>query len=88
MFKFRRFFTLLTLIGPTIITSNIDNDAGGIVIYSIAGADYGYSILWTLMPMAFLLIILWEMSSRTGIINGKGLTDLVFGITETRQCHR
>ena len=77
MFGFRRFFLLLTLIGPAIITSNIDNDAGGIAIYSIAGANYGYNMLWTLIPIVFLLIILQEMSSRTGIITGKGLADLI-----------
>jgi NRAMP (natural resistance-associated macrophage protein)-like metal ion transporter len=77
MFGFRRFFLLLALIGPAIITSNIDNDAGGIAIYSIAGANYGYNMLWTLIPIVFLLIILQEMSSRTGIITGKGLADLI-----------
>src|SRR5512136_3084191 len=77
MFRFRRFFLLLTLIGPAIITSNIDNDAGGIAIYSIAGASHGYNMLWTLIPTVFMLIILQEMSSRTGIITGKGLADLI-----------
>jgi Mn2+/Fe2+ NRAMP family transporter len=77
MSGFRRFFLLLALIGPAIITSNIDNDAGGIAIYSIAGANYGYNMLWTLIPIVFLLIILQEMSSRTGIITGKGLADLI-----------
>jgi NRAMP (natural resistance-associated macrophage protein)-like metal ion transporter len=77
MFRFRRFFLLLSLIGPAIITSNIDNDAGGIAIYSIAGANYGYNMLWTLIPIVFLLIILQEMSSRTGIVTGKGLADLI-----------
>ena len=77
MLGFKRFFILLTLIGPAIITSNIDNDAGGIAIYSIAGANYGYNMLWTLIPIVFLLIILQEMSSRTGIVTGKGLADLI-----------
>lgn len=77
MFKFRRFFILLTLLGPAIITSNIDNDAGGITIYSMAGANYGYNMLWTLIPVVFMLIVLQEMSARTGIITGKGLADLI-----------
>ena len=68
---------LLSLLGPAIITSNIDNDAGGIAIYSIAGATYGYNLLWTLIPTVFLLIILQEMSARTGIVTGKGLADLI-----------
>ena len=77
MFKFKRLFLLLALIGPAIITSNIDNDAGGIAIYSIAGASYGYGMLWTLFPTVFLLIVLQEMSARTGMVTGKGLADLI-----------
>jgi Mn2+/Fe2+ NRAMP family transporter len=77
MFGFRRFFILLTLIGTAIIASNIDNDAGGITVYSIARANYGYNMLWTPIPIVFLLIILQEMSSRTGIVTGKGLADLI-----------
>jgi Mn2+/Fe2+ NRAMP family transporter len=77
MFRFKRIFLLFALIGPAIITSNIDNDAGGIAIYSMAGARYGYNMLWTLIPIVFLLIILQEMSARTGIITGKGLADLI-----------
>jgi NRAMP (natural resistance-associated macrophage protein)-like metal ion transporter len=68
---------LLALVGPAIITSNIDNDAGGIAIYSIAGARYGYNMLWTLIPTVFLLIILQEMSARMGMVTGKGLADLI-----------
>ncbi len=77
MFRFKRIFLLFALIGPAIITSNIDNDAGGIAIYSMAGARYGYNMLWTLIPIVFLLIILQEMSARTGIVTGKGLADLI-----------
>ncbi|HEX2964176.1 MAG TPA: Nramp family divalent metal transporter [Syntrophorhabdaceae bacterium] len=77
MIRFGRFFLLLSLIGPAIITSNIDNDAGGIAIYSIAGASYGYNMLWTLIPIVFMLVILQEMSARTGIVTGKGLADLI-----------
>jgi len=73
----RRLIILLSLIGPAIITSNIDNDAGGIAIYSIAGARYGYNLLWTLIPTIFLLIIYQEMSSRMGVVTGKGLADLI-----------
>ena len=75
--RFAKFFLLLSLIGPAVITSNIDNDAGGIAIYSIAGASYGYNMLWTLIPIVFMLIILQEMSARTGIVTGKGLADLI-----------
>jgi Mn2+/Fe2+ NRAMP family transporter len=77
MFKYRKILILLSLVGPAIITSNIDNDAGGIAIYSIAGARYGYNLLWTLIPTVFLLIILQEMSARMGMVTGKGLADLI-----------
>lgn len=77
MFKYRKLLILLSLVGPAIITSNIDNDAGGIAIYSIAGARYGYNLLWTLIPTVFLLIILQEMSARMGMVTGKGLADLI-----------
>jgi Mn2+/Fe2+ NRAMP family transporter len=73
MFGFRRFFILLTLIGTAIIASNIDNDTGGITVYSIARANYGYNMLWTPIPIVFLLIIIQEMSSRTGSSTEKGL---------------
>ncbi len=74
---FRRLFLLLALVGPAIITSNLDNDAGGIAIYSIAGAQYGYNLLWTLIPIVFLLIVFQEMSGRLGLVTGKGLADLI-----------
>lgn len=77
---------LLSLVGPAIITSNIDNDAGGIAIYSLAGARYGYNLLWTMVPIVLLLIIYQEMSSRMGIVTGKGLSDLIrehYGIRAT-----
>jgi Mn2+/Fe2+ NRAMP family transporter len=77
MSRIRRFLLLLSLLGPAIITSNIDNDAGGIAIYSIAGARYGYNLLWTLVPTVFVLIILQEMGSRMGMVTGKGLADLI-----------
>ncbi|HAR96799.1 MAG TPA: Mn transporter [Deltaproteobacteria bacterium] len=73
----KKLLVLLSLIGPAIITSNLDNDAGGIAIYSIAGARYGYNLLWTLIPIIFLLIIAQEMSGRLGIVTGKGLADLI-----------
>jgi Mn2+/Fe2+ NRAMP family transporter len=86
MIRMRRFILLLSLVGPAIITSNIDNDAGGIAIYSIAGARYGYNLLWSMIPIVFLLIVAQEMSSRLGIVTGKGLADLIrenYGIKVT-----
>ena len=65
------------LIGPGIITSNVDNDAGGITTYSLAGAKYGLSLLWTLIPILAALIIIQEMCVRMGVVSGKGLSDLI-----------
>jgi NRAMP (natural resistance-associated macrophage protein)-like metal ion transporter len=68
---------LLAVIGPGIITANVDNDAGGITTYSVAGASFGYQLLW-IMPLVLLaLIIIQEMSARLGVVTGKGLGDLI-----------
>jgi NRAMP (natural resistance-associated macrophage protein)-like metal ion transporter len=77
MARIKKFVILLSLLGPAIITSNIDNDAGGIAIYSIAGARYGYNLLWTLIPTVFLLAVFHEMSARMGMVTGKGFADLI-----------
>ena len=77
MFTFRKLIILLSLVGPAIITSNIDNDAGGIAIYASAWERYGYNLLCTLIPTVCLLIIYQEMSSRMGVVTGKGLADLI-----------
>lgn len=68
------FFALL---GPGIITSNVDNDAGGITTYSLAGSEFGLSLLWTLLPITLALIIIQEMCARMGVVSGKGLSDLI-----------
>jgi NRAMP (natural resistance-associated macrophage protein)-like metal ion transporter len=65
------------LLGPGIITSNVDNDAGGITTYSLAGSEYGLALLWTLIPITVALIIIQEMCARMGVISGKGLSDLI-----------
>ncbi|OFY83739.1 MAG: Mn transporter, partial [Bacteroidetes bacterium RIFCSPLOWO2_12_FULL_35_15] len=65
------------IIGPGIITGSVDNDAGGITTYSIAGALYGYKLIWTLIPSFIVLIIIQEMNARMGIVTGKGLADLI-----------
>ena len=72
-----RFLLLLAVVGPGIITANVDNDAGGIATYSVAGAHYGYTLLW-MMPLVLLaLVIIQEMSARLGVVTGKGLADLI-----------
>jgi Mn2+/Fe2+ NRAMP family transporter len=64
-------------IGPGIITSNVDNDAGGITTYSLAGAQYGFKLLWILIPVTVALIVIQEMCARMGVVSGKGLSDLI-----------
>jgi NRAMP (natural resistance-associated macrophage protein)-like metal ion transporter len=79
--RFRRWRTSLIIflgvLGPGIITANVDNDAGGIYTYSVAGARFGYSLLWTLIPITIALIVVQEMAARMGAVTGKGLADLI-----------
>jgi Mn2+/Fe2+ NRAMP family transporter len=70
-------FLFLSIIGPGIITASIDNDASGITTYSVAGARYGYFLLWTLIPITLALIVVQEMVARMGVVTGKGLSDLI-----------
>ena len=72
-----RLMLLLAVVGPGIITANVDNDAGGITTYSVAGARYGYTLLWMMPIVALALIIVQEMSARLGVVTGKGLADLI-----------
>ena len=72
-----RWLLLLAVIGPGIITTNVDNDAGGITTYSVAGAHYGYSLLWMLPLAGLALVFAQEMSARLGVVTGKGLADLI-----------
>jgi Mn2+/Fe2+ NRAMP family transporter len=65
------------ILGPGIITGSVDNDAGGITTYSVAGAEYGYGLIWTLIPSFVVLLIIQEMNARMGIVTGKGLADLI-----------
>lgn len=83
---YKRLLILLALIGPGIITGSVDNDVGGITTYSIAGAQYGYALIWTLIPAFVILLVVQEMNARMGIITGKGLADLIrenFGVKIT-----
>ena len=72
--------------GPGIITANIDNDASGITTYSVAGARFGYALLWTLIPTTVALVVIQEMVARMGVVTGKGLSDLIrenYGVKST-----
>src|SRR5712672_1330267 len=81
-----RLIAFLAVFGPGFITANVDNDPGGILTYSQAGAKYGYALLWTLIPTTIALIVVQEMAARMGAVTGKGLSDLIreeFGLRIT-----
>src|SRR5437667_5426163 len=81
-----RLALFLAVVGPGFITANVDNDAGGIWTYSVAGAQFGYSLLWTMIPITVALVVVQEMASRMGAVSGKGLSDLIreeFGLRVT-----
>src|SRR6266481_4067598 len=81
-----RTLVILAVVGPGIITANVDNDAGGILTYSQAGARFGHLLLWTMIPVTLALIVVQEMSARMGAVTGKGLSDLIreeFGLRIT-----
>lgn len=82
----RRAALFLAVVGPGLITSNVDNDAGGIFTYSLVGAQFGYAMLWSLIPIAIALYVSEEMCARMGVVTGKGLSDLIreeFGFRST-----
>jgi NRAMP (natural resistance-associated macrophage protein)-like metal ion transporter len=72
-----RFLLFFAVVGPGFITANVDNDANGIVTYSQAGAQFGYRLLWTMIPVTIALIVVQEISARMGAVTGKGLSDLI-----------
>lgn len=74
---FKQLAIFLAILGPGIITGSVDNDAGGITTYSVAGAMYGYGLIWTLIPSFIVLLVIQEMNARMGIVTGKGLSDLI-----------
>ena len=73
----RNFLLFLAVLGPGIVTGSVDNDVGGITTYSVAGAVYGYNLIWTLIPAFIVLFVVQEMNARMGIVTGKGLADLI-----------
>ncbi len=81
-----KLFAFVAILGPGFVTANVDNDPGGILTYSQAGAKYGYALLWTLIPTTIALIVVQEMAARMGAATGKGLSDLIreqFGLRMT-----
>jgi NRAMP (natural resistance-associated macrophage protein)-like metal ion transporter len=84
--RWRSMLTFLAVLGPGLITASVDNDAGGITTYSVAGSHYGYGLLWTLIPITVALVVVQEMCARMGVVTGKGLSDLIrenFGVRVT-----
>jgi NRAMP (natural resistance-associated macrophage protein)-like metal ion transporter len=82
----RKIVLFVSVMGPGIITANIDNDASGITTYSVAGARFGYALLWTLIPTTIALVVIQEMVARMGTVTGKGLSDLIrenYGVKST-----
>ena len=80
------FWGIMVIMGPGLITSTVDNDAGGITTYSLAGARFGLTMLWSMVPITLILIIVQEMNARMGVVSGKGLSDLIrerFGVKIT-----
>src|SRR6202050_3281947 len=73
----RRLAVFFAVVGPGLITSNVDNDAGGIAVYTTSGAQFGYALLWSLIPMTIALYVSEEMCARMGVVTGKGLSDLI-----------
>src|SRR3974390_1184956 len=81
-----RILLFLSFLGPGFITANFDNDSGGILTFSQAGAQFGYTLLWTIIPITIALIVVQEMCARMGGLTGKGLSDLIreeFGLRLT-----
>jgi Mn2+/Fe2+ NRAMP family transporter len=82
----RNIILFMAILGPGIITANVDNDAGGITTYSLAGAKFGYELLWLMIPTTIALVVIQEMCARMGAVTGKGLSDLIresFGVKVT-----
>src|SRR4030065_2114805 len=82
----RKIAIFLSIMGPGIITANVDTDASGITTYSVAGARFGYALLWTLIPTTIALVVIQGMVARMGVITGKGLSDLIrenYGVRST-----
>jgi Mn2+/Fe2+ NRAMP family transporter len=84
--RWKKIALFVSLMGPGIITASIDNDASGITTYSVTGARFGYSLLWTLIPTTLALVVTQEMVARMGVVTGKGLSDLIrenYGVKAT-----
>lgn len=78
-----KFIFLLSILGPGLITASADNDAPGIATYSVAGATYGYKLIWVILVITIGEVVILEMAARMGAVTGKGTADLIrerFGV--------
>jgi Mn2+/Fe2+ NRAMP family transporter len=72
-----RFAAILGVLGPGLVSGFADNDAGGITTYSLAGANFGYNLLWVLLASQIVLFFTQEVGARLGLATGQGLAGLV-----------
>jgi len=72
-----RFLATMAVLGPGIVSGFADNDAGGITTYSLAGARFGYELLWVLLVTQLALLVTQEIGARMGLATGQGLTGLI-----------
>lgn len=78
-----RFAASLAVLGPGIVSGFADNDAGGITTYTLAGARFGYDLLWVILVTQIALFVTQEIGARIGLATGQGLTGLIrerFGV--------
>jgi len=72
-----RLAAILGVLGPGLVSGFADNDAGGITTYSVAGAKFGYDLLWVLLVSQIVLFFTQEVGARLGLATGQGLAGLV-----------
>ena len=73
----RGIWPYLLALGPGLLAASAGNDAGGIATYAVAGASYGYGLLWAMVIVTICVGVVQEMSARLGAVTGKGFSDLV-----------
>lgn len=64
-------------LGPGLVTGSADDDPSGIGTYSVAGAQFGYGMLWLCLVCLPLMTVVQEMCGRIGVVTGKGLAGVL-----------
>ena len=72
-----RIVAILAIFGPGLIAANAGNDAGGVLTYASAGAQFGYRTLFVMLLITVALVVVQEMCSRLGAYTGEGLGALI-----------